>query len=50
MRIFGIANQRGKYLFLTHLVAALLDDLDEILLDSFLEAAWDLVRQRLRAT
>ena len=39
-----------EYLFLTHLVAALLDDLDEILLDSFLETAWDLVRQRLRAT
>lgn len=39
-----------EYLFLFDLVAALLDDLDEVLLDSFLEAAWDLVRQRLRAT
>lgn len=38
------------YLFITHLTAAVLDDLDEILLDSFLEAAWDLVRQRLWAT
>lgn len=39
-----------EYLFLFDLVAALLDDLDEVLLDSSLEAAWDLVRQRLRAT
>jgi len=39
-----------EYLFLTHHVAALLDDLDEVLLDGLLQSARDLVRQRLRAT
>ena len=51
----SLENLRNKgsvrtYLFITHLTAAVLDDLDEVLLDGLLQSARDLVRQRLRAT